>query len=166
MRRGLRPLLACVLCLLSLASCEAGASTEGGELRIEEAWARPVLAAPAAASAEEGHDHAHGAAGNSVVYLTVHNPTPAPDRLLGGETGMARTVELHRSQVAEGVMRMRHLPEGVSVPAGGALELRPGDYHLMLIDLHQPLTPGERFPLTLHFERAGTREVEVEVRAP
>src|SRR3546814_14254632 len=60
------------------------------------------------------------------------------------------------------IMKMRRL-EAVEIPAHGSAVLRPGSHHLMLIGLKQPLHEGERFPLTLTFEKAGTITVEITV---
>src|SRR3546814_18774460 len=59
-------------------------------------------------------------------------------------------------------MKMHRL-EAVEIPAHGSAVLRPGSHHLMLIGLKQPLHAGERFPLTLTFEKAGTITVEITV---
>jgi hypothetical protein len=53
----------------------------------------------------------------------------------------------------------------VDVPAGKGAELKPGGLHVMLIGLVKPLNEGEKFPLTLYFEKAGTQQVEVMVRS-
>ncbi|PZP55043.1 MAG: hypothetical protein DI596_11980, partial [Azospira oryzae] len=71
--------------------------------------------------------------------------------------------EFHRMSLEDGVMKMRHLP-AIEVPAHGTVELKPGGTHLMLMGLKQPLKEGERFPLTLRFERSGTVALQVAVR--
>jgi copper(I)-binding protein len=58
--------------------------------------------------------------------------------------------------VTDGVMTMRPLPDGLPVPADGAVELKPGSYHLMLMELAAPLKAGESIAGTLTFEKAGT----------
>jgi periplasmic copper chaperone A len=60
---------------------------------------------------------------------------------------------------------MRELAGGLSIPAGGSVVLKPGSYHVMLIGLKKALTAGEKFPLTLTFEKAGTISVTVPVQA-
>ena len=54
---------------------------------------------------------------------------------------------------------------GVDVTPGDRLVLKPGGYHVMLIDLKRPLQAGESFPLTLDFEKSGTIEVNVVVES-
>jgi copper(I)-binding protein len=61
------------------------------------------------------------------------------------------------------VMRMRQV-DAIDVPAGQAVELKPGSFHLMLMGLKAPLKAGDRFPLTLKFEKAGEVKVDVAVQ--
>jgi len=88
-------------------------------------------------------------------------------RLVGASSPAARVVEVHEMTMVDNVMRMRAVPS-IPLPAGRTLELRPGGYHVMLIDLVKPLATGSRVPITLEFEgRDGKREtvaVEAEVR--
>jgi copper(I)-binding protein len=88
------------------------------------------------------------------VFFTVYNGSNEIDRLLRASTPIAAGVVLHQMAVDDGVMKMRAVPS-VEVRPGGRLELKPSGYHLMLLDLKQPLKVGEKFPLTLTFERAG-----------
>jgi periplasmic copper chaperone A len=102
------------------------------------------------------------------AYLRrVRNHGDRADRLIAARTPFATAVELHRSQIdAQGVMRMRAEP-ALPLPAGADLRLRHGgEWHLMLSGLKAPLQEGQRFPLTLHFEHAGTVEVSVWVQRP
>jgi copper(I)-binding protein len=75
---------------------------------------------------------------------------------------VAGVVELHRSAIEDGVMRMRQV-EAIEVPASGQMRLEPGGYHLMLIGVKRELRNGDRFPITLEFELSGTQVLEVEV---
>ena len=67
--------------------------------------------------------------------------------------------------MVSGVMQMREVADGLNVPAGGSVTLKPGSYHVMLIGLKRPLTAGETFPLTLSFAKAGNISVTVPVQA-
>jgi periplasmic copper chaperone A len=151
------------LALLGSAACEdRSAEPPVGEVQIHDAWARPVEAvAPTA-----GDAHAHHAGGvNSAVYLNLRNTSREADRLVGVESPVARTAEIHHSQLEDGIVRMRRV-DGISLDAGETVEFRPGGLHLMLIDVNRPLHPGDRFPLVLNLEKNGAHEVEVVVRAP
>jgi copper(I)-binding protein len=100
----------------------------------------------------------------AAVYLTVTGGSQA-DRLVGAETPRAGMAQIHVVTQSEGMARMRET-EGVEVPAHESVSLAPQGTHIMLMDLPRPLVAGERFPLTLQFERAGKLDVSVEVRAP
>ena len=94
------------------------------------------------------------------VFFTVENNGAAPDRLLSVSSPIAGIAELHEMRLDGGVMRMRTIP-AMEVKSGDKLELKPGGYHAMLTDLKQPLKIGDRFPLVLGFEKAGSVEVSV-----
>jgi copper(I)-binding protein len=101
--------------------------------------------------------------GTGAVYLTVANGGNGADCLLGGSTDVARVIEIHDMAIEGGVMRMIPLPDGLEIPAGGSVALEPQGYHVMLIDLTRDLRPGDRFDLTLRFQRAGEVVVPVMV---
>lgn len=63
-----------------------------------------------------------------------------------------------------GVMRMRQVTDGIGVPAKGSVELRPGSFHIMFMGLKRQLRQGERFPVTLRFQRAGRVTVQFAVQ--
>jgi copper(I)-binding protein len=98
------------------------------------------------------------------VFVTVENTGTRPDRLLSVSTPMAGVAELHEMSIDAGVMRMRGVA-ALEVRPGEKLQLKPGGYHVMLSELRQPLKVGDRFPLTLTFQNAGTVEVSVWVEA-
>ena len=106
--------------------------------------------------------HAGGA-----YIATLENRGKQADRLLRAATPVAGRVELHTMALdASGVMRMREQAD-IPLPPGAVLKMRPGQgYHLMLMELKQPLKEGDTFPLTLEFERAGKVEVKVYVQRP
>ena len=67
--------------------------------------------------------------------------------------------------VEDGMMKMRPMANGLDVPPGMKVELKPGSYHLMLMGLAAPLVEGQKFKGVLTFEKAGTIEVEFKVEA-
>jgi copper(I)-binding protein len=99
---------------------------------------------------------------SGIVFFTVDNAANTADRLLHASTPIAAGVALHQMAVDEGMMKMRAVPS-IEIRPGGRLELQPGGYHLMLLDLKQPLKVGEKFPLTLTFARGGAITVSVPV---
>ena len=72
--------------------------------------------------------------------------------------------EMHEMAMDGSVMRMRQV-DAIDLPAGQAVELKPGGLHIMLMDLKAPLKAGDTVPLTLRFEKAGEHTVQVPVRA-
>ena len=104
-----------------------------------------------------------GAGTNAAVYLLLRNDGGEADRLTGGETPAARGVQIHESRMVGDVMSMERI-DGLDLPAGDAVELKPGGSHLMLLGLTRSLVEGEEIDLTLHFLRSGDLAVTVPVR--
>lgn len=100
---------------------------------------------------------------NSAVYMTIRNPGAQADRLLKAESDAANVVELHNVANNNGVMSMFPV-EAVEVPARGEAILKPGSYHVMLIDLTRDLAVGDTVSVTLTFEQAGPLTVTAAVR--
>ena len=103
-----------------------------------------------------------GEAGAVAVYLTLHGGT-APDRLTEVSADIAGMAMLHQSSESGGVSSMTML-DGVDIPAGAEVALRPGGTHVMLEALARPPRVGETFRLTLRFAHAPARTVDVAVR--
>lgn len=120
-----------------------------GELTVTTPWTR---ATPGGAKIAGG-------------YLKITNNGSASDRLLGAATTAAARVEIHEMSMTDGVMKMRPLPNGLDVKPGETVELKPGGYHMMFMDLKQPLKQGETVKATLRFEKAGTLDVNFNVNA-
>ena len=100
-----------------------------------------------------------------VVYFTLTNDTGKSDRLLKLSTSVAEKVEVHRTEVLDGIARMREVAV-LHVDAGQTLEFKPGGMHVMLMGLRKPLVAGTAYELDLLFEVAGARKVKVLVRDP
>ncbi len=125
------------------------ASTKAGTLEIQAPWSR---ATPGGAKVAGG-------------YLVLRNTGAAEDRLIGGASDVAGRIEIHEMATIDGTMRMRALDKGLAIAPGASVELKPGGYHVMFMDLKQPLKEGQRFTATLTFEKAGKVPLEFEVRA-
>lgn len=102
---------------------------------------------------------------NVAAYFVIDNKGAEADRLLSVDTPVSDRSELHEHVMNGDVMRMQQVPN-VAVPAHGQVTFSPSAYHVMIM---QPkdrslLTDGKRFPLTLHFEKAGDVTVEVAVQ--
>ena len=131
-------------------------------------WAFILLLASSAAFADIKVDNAWSRATPpgatlGVGYLTVHNTSATPDKLLGARSPAAGKVETHVTLKDGDISRMREV-KGYDIPANGVLELKPGGAHLMLINLKAPLKAGDEVPLTLKFEHAGEVRVQLRVR--
>ena len=100
----------------------------------------------------------------AIVFFTISNAGKETDRLLRASTPVASGVALHQMAVEGGMMKMRAVPS-LELRPGVRIELQPGGYHLMLLDLKHPLKAGEKFPMMLTFERGGTVTVPVQVEA-
>lgn len=87
------------------------------------------------------------------------------DKLLSLSAEVSKSVELHEMKMEGDVMKMRQV-DGIELPAGKTIELKPGGYHVMFIGLKAPLKVGDSFPLKLKFEKAGEVTVDVKVEAP
>ena len=105
------------------------------------------------------------AAPTAAGYLTVTNHGGAADRLLGGSSPLAQTIEPHTMSMTGGVMRMRLAEGGLEVAPGATLTLGPGGDHLMLVGPKRPLRVGEHVPATLRFALAGAVKVDFVVEA-
>ena len=97
--------------------------------------------------------------GGAYVTLT----SPAGDRLLGASSPVAGKAGLHEMRMDGNVMRMRELADGLPLPAGQAVALAPGGYHIMLMDLKQPLVAGQVIPVQLRFQNAPPLDLQVTV---
>jgi copper(I)-binding protein len=128
-------------------SAQLHAQTPGQNIIIvERLWAR---ATPAGAK-------------TGAVYVTLINNGSTGDRLLGATTPMADKVQFHSASEENGVSRMREM-RTVEVAPGATVSFNPGDMHIMVVGLKQPLKEGQSFPLTLTFEKAGKEDVSVPV---
>ncbi|MDU7586850.1 MAG: copper chaperone PCu(A)C [Acidovorax sp.] len=92
--------------------------------------------------------------------------TAAQDaRLVSASSPVAGVTEVHEMKLVDNVMKMRPLP-ALDLPAGQAVELKPGGYHIMLLDLKQPVAQGSTVPLTLVFEAKDGQRTTQELQAP
>jgi copper(I)-binding protein len=138
-----RPTLApCLAAFLALA-----ATTVAAQVTVADAWVRGTVTGQKATGA----------------FMQLRSPTDTA--LVSAASPVAGVVEIHEMKMDAGVMRMGAI-RTLAVPAGKPTELKPGGYHVMLMELKQPLKEGETVPVMLTFEdKAGKRQT-VEVKAP
>ena len=147
--KNITRMLACAAALLVLSGASSQAQEiKAGDLVITQAWSR---ATPAGAKVAGG-------------YLTIENKGATPDRLISGSGDVAGKVEIHEMAMNNGVMTMRPLDKGLTIEPGKTVKLAPGGYHLMLMDLKNPLKQGEKVPLALEFEKAGKVALSLDVQ--
>ncbi|WP_249678066.1 copper chaperone PCu(A)C [Pseudomonas abieticivorans] len=99
------------------------------------------------------------------AYFVIRNDGNEADRLDAVSSPIAGTVEMHQHMDSDGMMKMGAV-EGVNVAANDQVAFAPMGYHVMLMDLQEDrsqLVDGQHFPLTLHFEKAGDVDIEVDV---
>jgi hypothetical protein len=139
---------------IAQAQLEQGATTGAatfrlGDLTVTSPWTR---ATPGGAKIAGG-------------YLKITNNGTTPDRFVGAKSAQADHVEIHEMSMSDGVMKMRPLPNGLEIKPGETVELKSGGYHLMFMDLKQPLKQGDTFKVRLQFEKAGSLDVDFNVNA-
>lgn len=130
--------------LLLLASCGGGGTPN---VQISDAWARETVAGQSGTAA----------------YATIANRGSGDDRLLRVSAAPPITASLHETTTEGGVSSMRPLENGVAVPAGATVVLKPGGAHVMISGLTAPLRDGDSLKLTLRFERSGDKAVDFKV---
>ncbi len=120
-----------------------------GSLEIGNPWTR---ATPPSAQSGGG-------------FLTITNKGTTPDRLVAVRSTASNKAEIHEMRMDGNVMRMRELEKGLEIPPGATVELKPGSYHLMFMELKAPFAKDAKIPATLVFEKAGSVDVELSVAA-
>ena len=148
----MKPLqLTALLAVVAISACSQGPS--GGSERVSTAVASEAFCRPTPNGAQAGG-----------CYATFLASTD--DRLIGGSSPAAGELQVHEMTMADGVMRMSQLKDGLVLPSGKAVALAPGGEHLMLTGLTQPLVAGQTVPLTLKFASAPEVTVQAEIRLP
>jgi periplasmic copper chaperone A len=135
--------LAAILAMAPLSSADAAASVSVGSLKIENAFARPT---PGGATVAAG-------------YATIVNSGSTPDRLVSVTSDISAKTQIHEMKMNNGVMEMRELTNGLPIPAGATVALKPGGYHIMFVDIKHGVKPGDLIHTTLTFEKAGKVDV-------
>ena len=146
MRRILLELSAAIVFTLAAMLATAGGASASG-IMVTEAFARASATPTAAAGA---------------AYVSLMNHGSEADTLLSVASPAARAADIHMTEMADGVMKMKSAGP-LEIPAMGTLEMKPGGYHIMLVGLKAPLRQGEEIEVTLSFRNAGELRVKVPV---
>lgn len=139
-----------ILIAVSAAAAGAAASVPArAQVEVKSAWVRGTVA------------------GQKTTGAYMQLKSSKDGSLVGVESAAAGMAEVHEMRMDGNVMRMRAVPT-LDLPAGKTVELKPGGYHMMLIDLKKPLKKGDSVPLRLRIENkdktVSTVEVKAEVR--
>lgn len=136
-----------LLLVVMLAGC---APASAPALSIESAWGRPSATMPTAGG----------------MFMLIKNTGAAADKLLSGKSPACGSIEVHETVMkADGSMGMNLIDKPLEIPAGGQVELKSGDLHIMCIMKKDDVfKPGAKIDLTLTFEKSGDKTVSVEVR--
>ena len=126
----------------------AAAAAVSAQTTVKDAWVRGTVAQQKSTGAFMQITSAQGG-----TLVSVQSPA-------------AGVVAVHEMAMDGNVMKMRALGAGLELPAGKTVELKPGGYHVMLMDLKQPLASGDSVPLTLVVEGKDGKRETIEVKAP
>ena len=96
-----------------------------------------------------------GTSNTAAAFFIIENDGDEDDRLILADAAIAEAIELHTHIDDNGVMKMRPVPDGFVIPAGGEYALKRGGDHVMFMGLTVDLQEGDEFPLVLEFEKAG-----------
>lgn len=135
---------------LLLAATLLAATAAQAQVTVKEAWVRATVPQQKATGA----------------FMQLN--APKDSKLVSASSPITPIVEVHEMAMQDNIMKMRQVP-AVELPAGKTVELKPGGYHVMLMDLKQQVKEGDTVPLTLVFEskdgKRETQEVKAQVRA-
>jgi copper(I)-binding protein len=126
--------------------CAAAAVQAQTQISVSDAWVRATVPQQKATGA--------------FMQLTSQQDA----RLVEVRSPIAGSVELHQMSMTDNVMKMRQI-DGLDLPAGQGVGLKPGGYHVMLFDLKAPVKAGDKVPLTLVVEGKGKERSTIEVVA-
>jgi periplasmic copper chaperone A len=144
-----RTLLLAIGMLAGTSGAALAQTYAAGPIKVEQPWAR---ATPSGAKVGGG-------------YMTITNTGTTPDRLSGITLPQAARVEVHEMKTEGGTMQMREVKGGLEIGPGQKVELKPGGYHIMFMDLRAPFKQGDKLKAQLRFEQAGTVDVEFKVES-
>lgn len=151
--------IACALALscalIAPSSVQAAAPAANPNVRVDDAWARR---APMIVTSDP-----KGFSGNGAGYAKLVNSGKDADTLIAAASEVAAAVEIHETYQESGMMKMREIGK-IDVGPGQTVELKPGSYHLMFINLKRDLKAGESFDLMLKFKNAGSIPVRAVVK--
>ncbi len=142
--------LAAIIATSGIASAMGEHGHKAGDLVIGEAKIRATVGSMTATGG----------------YVTITNNGKSDDRLISVSAPFAKMSEIHTMENDDGVMKMRPMPNGAVIPAGGRLMLEPGGKHMMFMGVKDALAPDSEYSLTLTFANAGKVVINAIVKRP
>jgi copper(I)-binding protein len=139
-------LLFCTMRRLLIASALLASFAAQAQVKVDDAWVRATVAPQKVTGA--------------FMQLTAAKPM----KVVAASSPVAAAVEIHEMKMEDGVMKMRAV-DALPLPAGQAVALKPGSYHVMLMGLKAPIKAGETVPLTLTVEGEDKKRSTVEIKA-
>lgn len=127
-----------------IASCSSSTGVD-----VNDPWGRPTA----------------GDAPNTAFYMDLTSEGES-DVLLSAASDACGMVQVHETQMVDDQMSMSEVPGGIPLPEGETVALEPGGYHIMCMQVPEPITIGESVDLELTFETAGSVSVSAEIREP
>lgn len=137
----------CKTCLVALSLAAVSAFAQAPAVKVEGAWTRATVAGQQGSGA--------------FMSLTASSAL----KLVGVSSPVAGVTELHEMKMEGDIMRMRAVP-AIDLPAGTSVQLKPGGFHVMLMDLKTPLRKDTQIPLTLVLQNAQGQTSQVQVSVP
>ena len=116
-------------------------SNLNAEISVENEWARVTPS------------------GTGSVYMKIKNNGNSEDKLLSASSDKAGMVMIHRSIREGDISKMIHIHDGITIPGNSSVSLKPGDYHLMLMNLDKNLSLGNKISIILNFEKNNSLEI-------
>jgi periplasmic copper chaperone A len=145
---GAAAVLALGLAQISMTAARA-ADYDVGSIHISQPWAR---ATPKGAT-------------SAAAYMTVTNNGKTPDRVNCVSSDASAECQIHSMTMDNGVMVMRPVEGGLEIKPGETVTLKPGGFHMMLLNLKHSLEQGNSLQATLKFDSAGTVQVDYPIAA-
>lgn len=134
------------LAIVLAAATSGFAAAAAAQVTVSNAWVRGTVA------------------GQTTTGAFMQLKSTADATLVEASSPVAQVVEIHQMKMDGGMMKMSAI-ERLPVPAGKAVDLSPGGYHVMLMGIAKPLQDGDTVPLTLTFEDKGGKKTNVDVKA-
>lgn len=137
-----------LITVVALTTSTLYAFANGDPVNVQNAWVRATVKGQMATGA--------------FMTLTAKDSS----KLVGASSPVAGVAQVHEMKMDAGVMKMNELQGGLALPAGKPVELKPGGFHIMLMDLKEPLVKDSTVPVTLIFKDAKGVESKIELKLP